>query len=122
MNDEFERIWKETAVAYFNVASRHSPGETDENHETPHSGQPGVPAEIRTENILNIIPVQFLVSLGRVRLSPLGTSATTALLYQPRVIDIGDCGAVGGTKIGRGNPNYLEETCPSATLSTTNPT
>jgi hypothetical protein len=34
-----------------------------------------------------------------VRLSPLGTAATTGLLYQPRMIDVGDCGAIGGMKI-----------------------
>jgi hypothetical protein len=37
-----------------------------------------------------------------VRLSPLGTSATVGLLYQPRMIDY-DYGAVGGIRIGRGN-------------------
>jgi hypothetical protein len=39
----------------------------------------------------------FLVSLGGVRLSPLGTSATVGLLYQPRMIDDDDddYGAVG---------------------------
>jgi hypothetical protein len=36
-----------------------------------------------------------------VRLSPLGTSATTGLLYQPQMIDNGYCGAIGGMKIGR---------------------
>jgi hypothetical protein len=39
------------------------------------------------------------------------------------MIGDGDCGEIGGIKIGRGNPKYSEEkTCPSATLSTTNPT
>jgi hypothetical protein len=42
-----------------------------------------------------------LVSLGGVRLSPLGTSATVGLLYQPPMID-DDYGAVGGMRIGRG--------------------
>jgi hypothetical protein len=46
---------------------------------------------------------KFLVSLGGVRLSPLGTSATVGLLYQPRMIDDYDYGAVGGMRIGRGN-------------------
>jgi hypothetical protein len=36
-----------------------------------------------------------------VRLSPLGTVATTGLLYQPQVIDDGDCGVIGGIKVGR---------------------
>jgi hypothetical protein len=38
-----------------------------------------------------------------VRLSPLGTSATVGLLYQPRMIDDDDYGALGGMRIGRGN-------------------
>jgi hypothetical protein len=49
------------------------------------------------------------------RLSPHCTAGTSGLLYQPQMIGEGDCGAIGGTRIGR-------ETCPSATLSTTNPT
>jgi hypothetical protein len=47
----------------------------------------------------------------------LGTAATTGLLYQPRMIGDGDCGEIRGMKI-----KYSEKTCPSATLSTTNPT
>jgi hypothetical protein len=38
------------------------------------------------------------------------------------MIGDGDYGEIGGMKIGRGKPKYLEKTCPSATLSTTNPT
>jgi hypothetical protein len=45
----------------------------------------------------------FLVSWVGVRLSPLGTSATVGLLYQPLMIDYDDYGAVGGMRIGRGN-------------------
>jgi hypothetical protein len=33
----------------------------------------------------------------------LGTAATTALLYQPRIIGDDDCGEICGMKIGRGN-------------------
>jgi hypothetical protein len=34
-----------------------------------------------------------------------------------------DCGEIGGMKIGKEKPKYYsEKTCPSATLSTTNPT
>jgi hypothetical protein len=58
----------------------------------------------------------FFIISG-VGLSPLGTAVTSGLLYKPQMIDEGDCGAVGGVKIGRGN-----RICPSATLSTTNPT
>jgi hypothetical protein len=38
-----------------------------------------------------------------VGLSPLGTAATSGLLYKPQMIDEGDCGAIGRMKIGRGN-------------------
>jgi hypothetical protein len=50
------------------------------------------------------------VSLGGVRLSPLGTSATVGLLYQPRMID--DYGAVGGMRIGRGNQSTRRKPAP----------
>jgi hypothetical protein len=44
----------------------------------------------------------ILSFLSGLRLSPLGTAATTDLLYQPQMIDDGDCGAIGGMKIGKG--------------------
>jgi hypothetical protein len=50
----------------------------------------------------SLIIIIFII-LNGVRLSPLGTAATTGLLYQPQMIDDGDCGAIGGMKIGRGN-------------------
>jgi hypothetical protein len=47
---------------------------------------------------------QFLfLSWGGVRLESLCTAATTGLLYQPQMIDYGDCGEIGGMKIGKGN-------------------
>jgi hypothetical protein len=33
----------------------------------------------------------------------LGIAAFSRLLYKPQMIDEGDCGAIGGMKIGRGN-------------------
>jgi hypothetical protein len=53
----------------------------------------------------------FLVSLGGVRLSPLGTSATVGLLYQHRMID-DDYGAVGGMRIGSGNRSTWRKPAP----------
>jgi hypothetical protein len=47
------------------------------------------------------------------RLSPRGTAATTGLLYQPQVIDGGDCEAVGGMKIGRGNRSTWRKPAPA---------
>jgi hypothetical protein len=48
-----------------------------------------------------------------VRLSPLGTAATTDLLYQPQMIDDDDCGAIGGMKIGRGNRSTRRKPAPA---------
>jgi hypothetical protein len=57
--------------------------------------------------------LQFsLVSLVWVRLSPLGASATVGLLYQPRMIDDDDYGAVGGMTIGRGNRSTRRKPAP----------
>jgi hypothetical protein len=60
---------------------------------------------------------QFIIHLppdavqwGGVRLSPLSTSATDWLLYQPRMID--ECGAVGGMRIGRGNRSTRRNPVP----------
>jgi hypothetical protein len=53
----------------------------------------------------------FSVSLGAVRLSPLGTSATVGLLYKPRMID-DDYGAIGGMRIGRGNRSTRRKLAP----------
>jgi hypothetical protein len=47
-----------------------------------------------------------------VRLSPLGTSATVGLLYQPRMIEDDDYGAVGGIRIGRGNRSTRRKPAP----------
>jgi hypothetical protein len=57
----------------------------------------------------------FLLFLVGWDLSPLGTATTTNLLYQPQMTEDGDCGAIGGIKIGRGNRSTRRETCPSAT-------
>jgi hypothetical protein len=53
-------------------------------------------------------------------LGPLGTAATIKSIV-PAPGDYDD-GEIGGMMIGKGNPNYSEKTCPSAALSTTNPT
>jgi hypothetical protein len=46
-------------------------------------------------------------------LSPLATEATTGLLYQPQMIDDGDCGATGGMKIGMGNRSTRRKPAPA---------
>jgi hypothetical protein len=45
----------------------------------------------------------FFIIISGVGLSPLGTAASSGLLYKPQMIDEGDCGAIGVMKIGRGN-------------------
>jgi hypothetical protein len=54
----------------------------------------------------------FIIILSGVRLSPLGIVATTGILYLPWVIDDGDCGAVGGMKIGYGNRSTRTKPAP----------
>jgi hypothetical protein len=56
--------------------------------------------------------VVFLVTLGGVRLIPLGTSANVGLLYQPRMIEDDDYGAVGGMRVGRGNRSTRRKPAP----------
>jgi hypothetical protein len=46
--------------------------------------------------------LDFRNNASGVGLSPL-YSATSGLLYQPQMIGEGDCGAIGGMKIGRRN-------------------
>jgi hypothetical protein len=53
-----------------------------------------------------------IIILSGVRLSPLGTAATTGLLYQPQVIDDGDCGAIGRIKFGKGNRSTGRKPAP----------
>jgi hypothetical protein len=53
---------------------------------------------------------------------PLGTSITIWSIIPTPDDDDDDCEAVGRMIIGRGNPKYSEETFPSVTLSTANPT
>jgi hypothetical protein len=43
----------------------------------------------------------------------LGTAATTGLLYQPRMIGDGDCGEIGGMKIGRGDRSTRRKPAPA---------
>jgi hypothetical protein len=52
----------------------------------------------------------FFYGMG---LSPLGTVATSGLLYKPQMTNEGDCGAVGATKIGRGNRSTRRKPAPA---------
>jgi hypothetical protein len=59
-----------------------------------------------------IIIIIVVVSGLSLRLSPLGTAATTGLLHQSQMIDDGDCRATGGMKIGRGNRSTWRKPAP----------
>jgi hypothetical protein len=54
----------------------------------------------------------LLILLSGMRLSPLSTVDATVLMYQPHMIDDGDCGAVGRIKIGRGNRSTRRKPAP----------
>jgi hypothetical protein len=43
----------------------------------------------------------------------LGTAATSGLLYKPQMRAEGDCGAIGGMKIGRGNRSTRRKPAPA---------
>jgi hypothetical protein len=55
----------------------------------------------------------IIIIVSGVRLSPLGTAATTGLLYQPQMIDDVYCGEIGGIKIGRGNRSTRRKPAPA---------
>jgi hypothetical protein len=48
-----------------------------------------------------------------VGLSPLGTAATSGLLYKLQMLDEGDCGVIGGMKIHRGNQSTWRKPAPA---------
>jgi hypothetical protein len=55
----------------------------------------------------------IIIIISGVGLSPLGTAATSGLLYKPQMIDEGDCGTIGGMKIGRGNRSTRRKPAPA---------
>jgi hypothetical protein len=63
----------------------------------------------------HVVPAVFLLLflLIGVRLSPLGTAATVGLLYQPQMIDDGDCGPIGGIRFGRENRSTRRKPTPA---------
>jgi hypothetical protein len=105
--------------------SEQSSCQTKENQENPHDWDSNqIPPKYNALNISlsfdvfkrentffrvgnRSLPVhsKVIIIIRGVRLSPLGTAATTCLLYRPQMIDGGDCGANCGMKIGRENRN-----------------
>jgi hypothetical protein len=55
----------------------------------------------------------IIVSGVKLTMSPLGTAATTGLLYQTQMIDDGDYGEIGGMRIGRGNRSTRRKAAPA---------
>jgi hypothetical protein len=70
--------------------------------------------QVQTLNAVGFFRISFIlfIILSGVRLSPLGAAATTGLLYQPQMIDGGDCEAVGGMKIGMGKRSTRRKHVP----------
>jgi hypothetical protein len=60
----------------------------------------------------NLFYFPFII-LSEVRPSPLGTAVITDLLYQPQMIEVGDCGETGGMKIGRRNRSTRGKPAPA---------
>jgi hypothetical protein len=60
-----------------------------------------------------IIIIIIIIIISGVGLSPIGTAATSGLLYKPQMIDEGDCGAIGGMRIGRGNRSTRRNRAPA---------
>jgi hypothetical protein len=61
---------------------------------------------------LLIIIFIFIIILSGVRLSLLVLRPLTGLLYHPQMIGDGDCGEIGGMKIGRGNRSTRRKPAP----------
>jgi hypothetical protein len=69
--------------------------------------------QLKMRNGLFLASYLVMWILSGVRLSPLGTAATTGLLYRPQMIDDGGCGAVGGMRIGKGNRSTRRKHAPA---------
>jgi hypothetical protein len=82
-----------------------------------------------TYSLHYILPYNVCVSIlyylsiyvAGVEPSPLILRPFIGLFYQPWVMDGDDCAAISGMNEWQEKPKYSEETCPSAALSTTDP-
>jgi hypothetical protein len=78
----------------------------------------GVPTAVILPSVppimIQVFPHLFIFFIGGVGLSPLGTAATSGLLYRPQMIDEDDCGAIGEMKIGRGNRSSRRKPAPAS--------
>jgi hypothetical protein len=55
----------------------------------------------------------YFIIVSWMRLGPLGTAATTGILYQSQMIDDGDCGEIGRIKIGKGHRSTRRKSAPA---------
>jgi hypothetical protein len=62
---------------------------------------------------VGFLTIIIVIIVSGVRLSPLGTAATTTQLYQPQMINDGDCGEICLIKIGRGNRSTRRKPAPT---------
>jgi hypothetical protein len=60
----------------------------------------------------SLIHFSVIIILDGMRLTPLCTVATIGLLYQPQMIDDGDCATIAGMKIGRGKRSTPRKPAP----------
>jgi hypothetical protein len=58
-------------------------------------------------------PVIIFIIISGVGLSPLGIAATSGLLYKLQMVGEGDCGVIGGMRIGRGNRSTRRKSAPA---------
>jgi hypothetical protein len=75
--------------------------------------------------LFNSIAFILFISRTGAEPRPLTLRPFIGLLCQPWIIDADDCGAISGENEQQGKPKYSEntwKTCPSAALSTTDPT
>jgi hypothetical protein len=75
-----------------------------------------------TAKVVCVLNVVLYIYGAGVEPSPLLLRPFIGLLHQPWMIDGDDCGVISGMNEWQGKPKYWEETCPSAALSTTDPT
>jgi hypothetical protein len=57
--------------------------------------------------------ITIIIIISGVRPSPFCTAATVGLLNQPQMMGDGDCGEIGGMKIGRGNRSTERKPAPA---------
>jgi hypothetical protein len=77
------------------------------------TGQGYLPCTLFHFTLVNIILSLFRSFFFNLCGGTLGTAATTGLLYQSQMISDGDCGEIGGMKIGRGNRSTRRKPAPA---------